>query len=393
MATVNWFPRAASRAQVDTITLGGTWVVGDVANVTINGKTVTFTATGTTAANVVTGLLAALQAATITEFRGITWASPTSTTITGTGTAGEPFAATVSRTTAGTGTISTSTTTIATSAEHWNDSNNWDTGAVPVDGDDVYVDLSLGSIRYGLNQSSVEPCSLTIYSRTQTSNVIGLPRVNASGYVEYRTRELTIKPAACTIDCESPQMFLSFSSGQVACSVIATGQSNSQGVPALTVRGSHVSNTWEIIAGSVGMAIYGGETANGSALQVAEGADVVCGSGCSINALTNRGSLDYSGSFNTLVSNAGVAIIRGTDASTSITAEGGDIDYRSSGTVTNAYAGGTAGGTIDCSKDLTSRTFTYLIIKPGGQLNDPSQTVTVANNITIGTGVRSVSAA
>jgi hypothetical protein len=393
MAICNWFPRAAARAQLETVTLGGTWVVGDVANVTINGKSVSFTATTTTAAHMVTGLLAALQASTIIEFSAITWASPTSTTITGTGTTtGVPFTVTVSRTTAGTGTISTATTTAASGVDFWNDANNWDGGAVPANGDTVNVDLSLGSIRYGLSQGSVAPALINIYSRSRTTNVIGLPRTNAAGYVEYRTRELTTAAASVIIDCESPQIYLNTNTAETLVEVRKTGTGTTQGVPAVTWRGVHADSEIEILSGEVGIGIYDGESAQGAVLNIGENATVICGSGCTFADIESRGTLDYGGAFTTLTSKSNTTIVRGSDDSTSISAIGGDIDYRSTGTVTHAYAGGSSPGTIDCSNDLSNRTFTDFTIGQGGSLNDPHQTVTITNGTTLGSSVSSLSA-
>lgn len=388
MATLSWKPRAISRAQVSTLTPGGTIEAGDIFNVTINGKTVSYSATSTTVASVCTGLAAALSASTITEFAEITWADAT-TAVTGTSkTTGVPFTLSVSTTESNGGaadnqTFSASTTTAATSPQHFDDANNWDSGAVPANSDVVYIDLSLGSILYGLDTlSSVTPTSITIYSLSRTSNTIGLPRSNVSGYSEYRTQELTIKPATLTIDSESPLIRVNCSNGQVACEVVTTGQSATVDVPAVTLRGTHASNTWEIVGGSVGLGMYDAEAANGASLKVSEAATVRVGRASSIDAITTLGTLDYAGDFDTLTCKGGTVTLRGSAASSSIAADGGTIDYRSTGTVTHAYAGGGDGGTITCANDLSSRTFTDFTLKRDGELEDPHNTVTLTNGVT-----------
>jgi trimeric autotransporter adhesin len=71
MALKTWMPRARAVAEVHTITPANV-EVGDVFTITINGKTVSFTATATTVANVTAGLAAAWALATEAEFTEIT---------------------------------------------------------------------------------------------------------------------------------------------------------------------------------------------------------------------------------------------------------------------------------------------------------------------------------
>src|SRR5262245_20442321 len=189
MATANWLARANPRSQVANLRLGGTIKVRDVFEVTIDGKTVSYSATGTTVASVCTGLAAALEASTITEFAAVAWTDGT-TTVLGTGTAGVPFTATVETTesngaAADAQTFVLSTPTTATGPNNWNDTVNWDTAAVPVNGDTVNVNLSLGSVLYGLDQSAVTLTALTVYTTSQTQNTMGLPAINTDGYTEY----------------------------------------------------------------------------------------------------------------------------------------------------------------------------------------------------------------
>lgn len=392
MAVNNWLSRALARSQLDTAAAGGTWEAGDTVTATINGKSFTFTATTTTAAHMITGLLALLVASDIAEFDEIAWASPSSTTITGTSIAGVPFTLSVTRVTAGTGTFTSVTTTAATGPNHWNDINNWSAGTLPADTEDLNVDLTRGSIYYGLPQSSIEPATLLIYSRTSTRNTIGLPRLNVLGYTEYRSTKLLIGPAACTIDTDSPFIALDFGSDQVACDVLRAGQGD-QVTPALQLCGSHASNTWEVVEGFVGFALYDDEVVAGESLKVNRDAKVICADGVAVTTVTSTGQLDFQGTATSLTSNEGLTVIRGASAFTNLTAEGGDIEYRSTGTVTNPTAGGRRGGTIDCSKDISPRTFTNTTIKRGGRILDPDRTITHTNKIAIDTSVSEVTAA
>ena len=88
---------APAVAQVDTLTPANV-EIGDVFTATINGKSITFTATVATVANVTAGIVAAWNVSTIQEFTEIT-ATDSTTHITLMGdTAGVPFTVTSSST-------------------------------------------------------------------------------------------------------------------------------------------------------------------------------------------------------------------------------------------------------------------------------------------------------
>src|ERR1700736_2287329 len=110
MATPRWRGDAPAVKQVNTATVGGTAAGGQVYTVTINGKTVSYTAAGGDTNNTIAGALQALLAAsTIPEFQEVAWTVATNV-ITGTSAvAGRPFTNTSSAT--GTGTLVRATTT------------------------------------------------------------------------------------------------------------------------------------------------------------------------------------------------------------------------------------------------------------------------------------------
>lgn len=380
MANRNWLSRAAARSQVDTATAGGTWVAGDTVTATINGKTITFTATLTTPAHMATGLLALLQASMIPEFREITWTSPTGTTIAGTSAAGVPFTLAVDKTTAGTGTFTSTTTVAATGPNHWSDANNWMGDAVPVDGDDVNIDLSLGSILYGLDQSAVTLASLYAFTSVGgTGNTIGLPKRNESGYTEYREDYLKISATLHRFDTDSGRIKIDFGSAATAGDVLRTGSSPDQGIPAILLRGTSTSNAFEFVSGSGGIAIYDDEASAGATLKVNTAASVLCGVGCSIPAVVSTGQLDFRGTCaTTFTINGGTTIKRGTTNTATVTVEGGEIDYRSSGGITTQlYLGGRANGTLRKGNDLSPVTFASTTLRKGGTLDDPHNTITL----------------
>lgn len=181
--------------QVTTLTPGGTIEIGDKFLVTINGKALSYPATGTTVASVTAGLAADLAASTIPEFAEIDWADA-GTAVTATGPSdGTPFTLTATTTesngaAADAQTFTATTTVAAQSGEHWNVAANWSPSGVPQTGDDVYLDNFAGDIKYGLDQSAVTLASLR--ATASFTGEIGLAKVNETGgsgadsYFEYR---------------------------------------------------------------------------------------------------------------------------------------------------------------------------------------------------------------
>jgi len=93
-------------AEVQSITVTGTWATADVAKLTINGNDVSFTVAGTqTIAAVVAGLVAAWNASAATDVAAITAADASPAITLTADVAGRPFRVTTSETTAGDGAV------------------------------------------------------------------------------------------------------------------------------------------------------------------------------------------------------------------------------------------------------------------------------------------------
>lgn len=208
MATAQWIGNALARSQVVTITVSAV-AVGGTLNVTINGKTVTYTCvTGDTVA-IATAALLALVSNTSTappEMNEQTWASPTSSTITATAQqAGVPFAGmagglTVSAT-GGAG-ISSATTTANSSPSDAADAKNWlrsggqvatPVNQLPQDNDDLVIADTSVPILWNLD-TALNNVRLASVTRWQSfTGTIGLPEVNPNGYYEYRATYLKLR--------------------------------------------------------------------------------------------------------------------------------------------------------------------------------------------------------
>lgn len=388
VATANWLSRAGATADVWTNTIGGTVAINDVFNVTRNGRTVSFTATAATVANVTAGLEAALNASEYPEFTEYTWTS-TSTTVIGTAdTEGIPATFTVSKSSAS-GTTSIAHTTTATGVNNWNDANNFDTGSVPGSGDTANVNLDLGSILDGFAQSAVDLAALNIFSAGSTSNTIGRPRTNPGGYTEDRPLDLHIEATAVKIETGSPRIKLHLE-GTTTLEARRTGSGLETGIPALLLRGGDASSTFEIGDGQMGLAFFDGEALTATKVYVGQNGSCWGGGGAVATTIDTVGTLDWSGTFTTLNVGNGTAIIRGTPGATTITGTGGRIDARFGGTL----------GTLelrncifDKSNDLTPLTITSTTLYPGAQIIDPHRTITYTNKPALGAGVKQLSAA
>lgn len=110
VTTKIWRGDAPAVAQVSTVTPANI-EVGDAFYVTINGKSITFTATAATAANVCDGLAALIAASTIAEFGELTASSASGVLTLTANTPGVPFVATAGTTQGGISSVVVATTT------------------------------------------------------------------------------------------------------------------------------------------------------------------------------------------------------------------------------------------------------------------------------------------
>ncbi|MGH9931695.1 MAG: hypothetical protein ACREA9_21035 [Pyrinomonadaceae bacterium] len=389
MAIPNWLGRALARAQLDTITFALTWAASDTATVTINGKSITYTAVGSSTTTAATALYTLLAASTITEFAAITWANPSNGVITATGTtAGVPFTLVASEVTAGNGTCAGVTTTAATGPNHWNNANNWDTGTVPVNGDTANVDLAIASIFWGLDQSAVTLASLNITTSSFTQNTLGLPRVNSSGYTEYLDQYLKISATAHRINTKSPRVKVNFGTVVTTGEVQDTGSPPDGTTPAVLLLGTNTSNVFDVVQGTVGLAYYDGESVNGSALTVGPAATVIVGTSGDFDSVTSSGTITYGGTGDEFQTAGGLAEIRGTPSFGLLDCNGGTTVCKFSGTVADVVVGP---GRLDASQDNSARTFTDTMLMKGGQIISP-QTINYTNGITLGPDVEQLTA-
>lgn len=386
MATVRWVSKAQKTKQLNTITPANV-AIGNTFTVTINGKTVTYTAAANTVADVTAGLTALLQACTEPEFLEVTWANAT-TAITGTAnTAGTPFTQTSSAA-GGTATLTTVVTTANSSPNDLNNAINYSGGSLPVNGDDLIFDAGDASASVLWNLGSLSAVTLNSLTRRNTfTGAIALPEfnTNGSGYFEYRPTELNLPATTATWEQAASDGVASvkWNAGSAQTTATVRGQgSSAPGFEAMWFRGTHASNVINAEQASLAIAPVAGNAATILTLN-AEDSTVRMGSGLTgPTTINNRNSLIEANATFTTLNQTGASAetdVKQAAAATTLTIDDGSVFWLSSGTITTANVG--ANGTLDFSRDNRTRTVTNKVnLYKGATYNDPAGT-TVAGGL------------
>lgn len=385
VATQIWLGGAQKVAQVNTVT--PTAANNAVYTITINSKTVTYTADGSaTVAEITAGLVTAFRASTEPEFQEVTATDSTTYVTLTAATPGKPFTQTSSSTA---GSLLTATATASAGPNHWGTAANWSTGSVPVDADDVIIGAGNVSILWDLDQSTIDLASFTVMAAY--TGQIGNPDY-ADSYRQYRETYLKLGTAT-TVDIGlgdgpgSSLIRLHTGSNATTLRVWKMGSPTEAGLPALQLQGSHASNVLNAYSGTIGLAVNPGETAQfptiNAGYETSQSSDVqiICGSGCTLGGTITQsgGIVDATTATTTWSISGGDAILRGTATLTTLNLDGGTMTYRSSGTLTTANVG--SDGTLDFSRDLRSRTVTNCYASAGARVLDPFKTVTFSNGV------------
>jgi hypothetical protein len=382
MSTRTWRPGALAVAQIDTLTVGGTIEAGDLFNVTIGSKTLSHAAVATTTAALATELataLAGLTDALFPEFENITFA-PSGSTVTCTADdPGTPFTLTVATTesdgsAADSQTFVRAATTANAGPNNFDGANNWSAATVPVSTDTAVLEDSSVPLLYNLGQSAITLAALHI--RASFEAEIGLAEWNPDEYPEYRATYLAIGATLLVIGegegNGSDRIKIDTGTPQTTITVRKTG-TGEDGNPAFLWKGTHASNAMSALAGSVGIAYFGGEVATLASLLVTE-ADVVAGTGLTLTTaeLGGKGSIELRCACTTLTLNEGAGEVTavGSGNFTTVKVLGGTFNVRRSCTITNSEIG--SNGTLDLSEATGAVTFTNAIqMAKGATLKDP----------------------
>lgn len=387
MATVYFVGNAPLIAQVITLTLGGTWEVGDIIKFAFGNKTYSYPVTSTTISVITAALEAALQALSASdypEFGEMTFDSTATTVTLTSNTKGREIPVVVTTTesngdAADSQTLSQSTTTANSGPSDWNCAMNWSGGAVPVSTDDIILDGAIcnASLLYGLDQNGIQLASLKAINGW--SGALGLPERNedATAYDEYRTTELKADITAIDIASASGRIKINGQAVQTAITVRSMGASL-DALPAFQWRGTHADNTLTVLSGTVGVALKASETATVNTLRQS-GGEITCSSGVGTftSILKAAGTLTIESATTALVNDSGDVTINGSGAHAAITNNGGTINYNSSGTIT-AYTGNRQ-SVITFDGRNVARTMTNGTFNDEASLIDTNATVTHSN--------------
>lgn len=408
MATKRWVGGAPAVAQVQDYVFAGTWEATDVITLTRGNVTVSTTAGSTVTATVVSSLVTtwnALTSAIYPQFAKITASVVTSTTFRLTAdNKGEPFTVTIATTETGGGAAdaqtidggasSVGTTTTASSGPNdWTTAANWSGGAIPVGADDIFIQAGGYDILYGLAQSAVTLTSLTIDQSFQPNNngnaTIGLPEQNEDGYAEDNGRYLQISATTLRIGrgvgAGSGRIKIDVGSVACTCIVEGTGQGLEPGLEAFLFKGTSASNILQVNRGSVGVAVFAGETANvtgglkiGYVDNVQSDAIVKCGSGVTMPTVQKSGGkLDCASNVTTFTQTAGESWHR-SGAVATLSLQGGVYHENASGTSLTTGVTVFDRALLDFGQDLIAKTVTPKItVYKGAKIDDPFGIVTL----------------
>ncbi|MDB5308145.1 MAG: hypothetical protein JWO38_2347 [Gemmataceae bacterium] len=423
MATNRWWGIAKPVSQVVLIQVGGTVAAGQLYTVTINRKPVSYTATGTdTIASVATGLQAALTASgTPAEFQEVTWTTDGVSLITATAaTPGVPFILTTSA--SGTGTLTSNTAVASSGPNHVDAAANWSLGAVPGPGDDVLIDggpdllygfanlaPTAGSpigLLLSLTYAAGPPAYNSLRVKASFTGSIGLPVWNTgnsggfstgtTGYYEYRARAFVV-PTGCPVtvgegDGSGPTR-VNLSCGSVLSLVVlktgtrrATGGITGGSAPVMNVSGCS-SGTLSAAGGDIGLAADDDTlTTTLTTVSLSGSAAVAVGKGATVTTLNqDAGTVTALGAVGTLVIDGGTYVQAG-GSLTTVTANGGTVDYRVGGTITTATFQGQGVTqnvpTLQCGNDPRGKTITNGSFIGGAVLADPYKTCAFSNPLT-----------
>lgn len=383
MANKKWLGVADPIAQVDTIQIL-TFDAATTYKITINGDVVSVlgvtSVDGTAAA-----LEAALTASTNPYFSSITWTVLTDTITATASSPGNPQTL-ASSVTGGGGTIGAVTNTTASSGPNdWDVARNWDTGSIPVNGDDVIIESGTIPITHGLDQSAVTLDSLTI--KLSYTGRIGLKEKDftqsSDGVTttplkdEYKDQYLQIGATELAIGenfsskSQAGSTLIKIDLGSVQSAVTIHGTATSSfetQLPAIQLLGTNSSNTMQVrsVRAGVGIAVHGFEVSTFSDIDIGSsvsGGGVTLGAGVTLTNWTQKSGthfIDAAGTITKVSALGGTLTTEGDYTITDVEVDQGatyfsnHIKTAGNAVTTLTYLGA---GTVNTTRSSEARTF------------------------------------
>jgi hypothetical protein len=381
VSTLRWIGNAEIVTQRDTITIG-VYDATTTYSVTINTKTYSTLGTGGTNATTAAALLALVQASAAGEFTEWTWTVNTNVITATQNTPGTPGTISAAAT-GGTGSISHVTFTANGSPSDVNNANNYSTGALPANTNDLILDW--GDVPLEWNLSSLSGVTLNSLTRRQAfTGPIGLSETNANGYWEYRPTEWAISATTATIEQSSSDeaagLKFNFGTAQTTLTIIGQG-SGTLGEEVMYWRGTHAANIVNVFNGSLAIAPNGGQTATVATLN-AEGSTVRCGSGTTLTTVGNLNStMEFNSNVTTYTQNgqSAASYWKLAAAITTLKLNGGSVFWQSSGSLGTVAIG--QGATLDFSQGIGPVTISGTVtLNAGASFLDPDARVTMSGS-------------
>jgi hypothetical protein len=384
MAELEYRGDALAVAQISTITLAGVYADAVTLTVTINRKAVAYTTqvADSDFDDAAAGLVAALQAAqsSIPEFNEILW-TVAGAVITGTANpAGVPFEFSVA--TSGSITITPATPTVSKGPLHWDDVNNWSTLAIPVNSDRVILSRN-ASVAYGVNQSAVTLADIS--TPVDYTGSMGLPRINALGYYEYR--KTFVEVGATTVNLRGAPGRIKLALGTPVTNIsVQCSSTTSNGERSVQITATNTDNVLKVLQGSVAIAGDPFATSEFDIIQTGSinspttDADILLGPGCVLNeVLASGGNVAVNSDTALIFIKDGVVTVYGEAETTLVNGQGGTMFWQSSGELTASLLG--TDFMLDFSRDPRERTLGACDMSANSGLNDPFGTVTLTTPI------------
>lgn len=394
--------------QVTTLT--PTAANGAVYGVTMNGKLPSSPGTFTADASaidqeIVEGLQPILDGSTVPEFSEVTFEEDDAI-ITATGDDGRPF--TIVDISSGGGALTVADTVDSQSPNHWI-AENFDTGALPGNGDDVILQglAATQSFKWNLDHNGVALASLDI--RHDSLAEIGLPEINTDNttgqYYQsgYRDTHLKIGTAILKIGDGAGQGSRRIKLDVGTTTACAATVFKTNGSPAdpdegvVHLVGGNAGNTLQVMAGTVDIAMLPGYTANWPII-IASGGTVRCGTGATLGVVEAGGSsvVETRSAVATLRTRGqGRAIHIGTgNITTVLDINGGNVEIRATAALTITLLNGYSGKTLDltnCDANITVTDMNIYAV-PGQPftITDPNNRLVMTNAASTPNGAQSL---
>lgn len=388
MAKKYWLGAAQAVAQVTTVTYSA-YTIGVNYRITVNNKTVSYTAVAATSADVWAGLVNAWNSSGFAEHQELVATVSGGVVLTGRD-AGVPV--TVTASTGGAPTATVTATTAATGPNFLMNAANWVGGVAPVAADELIFKNSSVSVLYDIEQTGINFSHVTV--EASYTGAIGLPVTRENGgYPEYRPRYLKLGDGtnAFTVTIgagvgqHATRVFIDGNQASITLIVYGSGQAASDAMP-VEVKNTDNSSAAQIYAGNV--AILADTAGNLATLSIVQRQDlssqpnVIIGEGVTVAAAKQAGASTLSnyGTITVMDVMDGAECYNYAAMPTARAANYGKIYWVSASNLTTQAIAYSL-GVIDFSKHGTTKTCQACDVYGGGSILDPLGLVTFTTGI------------